>query len=297
MNIISKPLSPLSATLVLITSMVGYGFNPLFTRWIYAYGLSPEIIVVYRYGIPAIVMLPFAGSVRIHFRESLLSFAGGMSMGFGALGYFKALAVLPVSICVLIFFTYPLFTMIFGRILFGIQLHGVHFGSALLILCGCALALGPSREISGDLWIAVAWCFLAPLGVTTIILIFSLRVKNLNLLSSTAFMLFGNTLTGIIAFAWLEGGILVPEDPQAYWLLIGAGIITAFIPHLLFIWASPVAGPAKTALCGSAEFLTSLFSGWFLLNESIQWNESAAAVLILCALIISVRKPIGKHPS
>jgi drug/metabolite transporter (DMT)-like permease len=44
-----------------------------------------------------------------------------MSMGFGALGSLKALAVLPVSICVLIFFTYPLFTMIFGRIPYRIR--------------------------------------------------------------------------------------------------------------------------------------------------------------------------------
>ena len=116
--------------------MVGYGFNPLFTRWIYAYGLSPEIIVVYRYGIPAIVMLPFAGSVRVHFRESLLSFAGGMSMGFGALGYFMPLTILPVSIFVMILFTYPLFSMIFGRIMLGFQLVGAHFGSAILILLG-----------------------------------------------------------------------------------------------------------------------------------------------------------------
>ena len=49
MNVFSRSLSPASATVVVLTAMVGYGFNPLFARWIYAFGLSPEISVVYRY--------------------------------------------------------------------------------------------------------------------------------------------------------------------------------------------------------------------------------------------------------
>ena len=68
--------------------------------------------------------------------EDLLSVVGGMSMGFGALGYFMALTILPVSISVMIFFTYPLFNMMFGRIMLGIQLVGAHFGSVMLILLG-----------------------------------------------------------------------------------------------------------------------------------------------------------------
>ena len=161
--------------------------------------------------------------------------------------------------------------------------------SAFLILCGCALTLGPSKDITGELWTAVAWCFLAPVGVTSIILLFSLKLKTMNPLSSTAFMLLGNTVIGLQALFWLDGFSWIPDNPQAYWPLIGTGLITALIPHLLFIWASPVAGPAKTAICGSAEFLTSLFSGWFILHEPILWNEISAAILILVALLISVR--------
>ena len=108
MNVYSRSLSPASATLVVLTAMVGYGFNPLFARWIYAFGLSPEISVVYRYGLPALLMLPFVTSIRNQPRESLMAFCGGLSMGLGALGYFKALSVLPVSVCVLIFFTLSL---------------------------------------------------------------------------------------------------------------------------------------------------------------------------------------------
>ncbi len=289
MNVFSRSLSPASATVVVLTAMVGYGFNPLFARWIYAFGLSPEISVVYRYGLPALLMLPFVTSIRNQTRESLMAFCGGLSMGLGALGYFKALSVLPVSVCVLIFFTYPLFTIIFGRIFFGVRIQVPHMISAFLILCGCALTLGPSKDVTGELWTAVAWCFLAPVGVTSIILLFSLKLKTMNPLSSTAFMLLGNTVIGLQALFWLDGFSWVPDNPQAYWPLIGTGLITALIPHLLFIWASPVAGPAKTAICGSAEFLTSLFSGWFILHEPILWNEISAAILILVALLISVR--------
>ena len=66
--------------------MVGYGFNPLFARWIYAFGLSPEIGVVYRYGLPALLMLPFVTSIRNQPRESLMAFCGGLSMGIRSIG-------------------------------------------------------------------------------------------------------------------------------------------------------------------------------------------------------------------
>ena len=81
MNVFSRSLSPASATVVVLTAMVGYGFNPLFARWIYAFGLSPEISVVYRYGLPALLMLPFVTSIRNQPRESLMAFSGGLSMG------------------------------------------------------------------------------------------------------------------------------------------------------------------------------------------------------------------------
>ncbi len=41
-------LTPFTATGVVVLAMVGYGLNPLFARWIYAEGLSPEISVFYR---------------------------------------------------------------------------------------------------------------------------------------------------------------------------------------------------------------------------------------------------------
>ena len=104
MNVFSKSLSPVSASVVVLTAMVGYGFNPLFARWIYAFGLSPEISLVYRYGLPALLMLPFVTSIRNQPRESLMAFCGGLSMGLGALGYFKALSVLLVSVCVDLFY-------------------------------------------------------------------------------------------------------------------------------------------------------------------------------------------------
>ena len=132
MNVFSRSLSPASATVVVLTAMVGYGFNPLFARWIYAFGLSPEISVVYRYGLPALLMLPFVTSIRNQPRESLMAFCGGLSMGLGALGYFKALSVLPVSVCVLIFFAYPLFTIIFGRIFFGVRIQVPHMILSLI---------------------------------------------------------------------------------------------------------------------------------------------------------------------
>lgn len=287
-------LTPITATGVVVLAMIGYGFNPLFARWIYAEGLSPEISVFYRYGLPALLMAPFLKTTLRFPRESLLSFIGGLAMGVGALGYFKALAVLPVSLCILIFFTYPLFTIMVSSLVFRIPLTRRNFSASILILLGCAFTLTPSGDFSTDQWIAVLWCFLAPLGVTTIILIFSLKIRNMRKLSSTSLLLCGNTLVGTVALYFQDGERWLPLTTEGYFAIIGVGLITALLPHLLFIWASPTAGPARTAIAGSAEFLTSLTIGWVILAEPVLWNQMLAAVAILTALLISVTSKINE---
>ena len=61
--------------------------------------VSPEISVVYRYGLPALLMLPFVTSIRNQPRESLMAFCGGLSMGLGALGYFKLFGPSRFGVC------------------------------------------------------------------------------------------------------------------------------------------------------------------------------------------------------
>ncbi len=233
-------------------------------------------------------MTPFLKAALRFPRESLLSFIGGLAMGVGALGYFKALAVLPVSLCILIFFTYPLFTILVSSFFFRIHLTGRHLTSSILILLGCVFTLSPTGNFDLDQWTAVLWCFLAPLGVTTIILIFSLKISKLRQMSSTSLLLCGNALVGAVAIGVQSGGRWLPLTQNGYFAIIGVGLFTALLPHLLFIWASPTAGPAKTAIAGSAEFLTSLSIGWVILSEPVFWNQVVAAVAILSALLISV---------
>ena len=52
-------LYPLTATILVLISMVGYRFNLVFSRWIHAFGLGLEISMFHRRGLPALIMSPF----------------------------------------------------------------------------------------------------------------------------------------------------------------------------------------------------------------------------------------------
>ena len=61
--------------------MVGYGFNPVFARCIYAFGLGSEIIMFYRYVLPALNMSPFLLKGLRQPKESQMAVTCGLMMG------------------------------------------------------------------------------------------------------------------------------------------------------------------------------------------------------------------------
>lgn len=83
---------------LVLLAAVGFGLNPLLARWAYAGGLTPETALVYRFLIPAVVLLPF---VQAALR------APGALVGIGTLTYFRAIAVVPVATAALIITTQP----------------------------------------------------------------------------------------------------------------------------------------------------------------------------------------------
>ena len=93
-----RRLSPLTGAILVLISMVVNRFDPVFACWIYPFGLGPEISMFYGYGISALIMNPFLLKGLRQPKESLMAIGGSLMMGIGALGYFKALEVLPVPL-------------------------------------------------------------------------------------------------------------------------------------------------------------------------------------------------------
>lgn len=80
---------------LVLLATVGFGLNPLFARWAYLGGLTPETALVYRFLVPAAALAPFLPAALRAPAGAGRGLALGVFVGVGTLTYFRAIAVCP----------------------------------------------------------------------------------------------------------------------------------------------------------------------------------------------------------
>ena len=107
---------------LMLAAAVGYGLRPFFARFSYAEGLTADVAALVTLGGTAMVLLPLTlrhvGWDRRPADKWPMIWAvlTGCFVGLGTLGYFRALEVIPVATATVIYFTFPLFTVILSAI-------------------------------------------------------------------------------------------------------------------------------------------------------------------------------------
>ena len=264
---------------------VGFGLNPLFARVLYAEGLSPEVAVFVRFALTAALLAPVAPGLLHQPRLAALGLAMGAGMATGTLAYFHALAVLPVSLAVLVYYTYPLFTVLIGWLVLRRPLTHEAVTAAGLVAAACALVVSP-RGLSAAQIEALLLCFLAPLTYAVTIHALSTWLTPLPLWRRMCAGIWGHMLVLIPAVALIDQGPLLPQAPQGWAAVAGLATIASLLPQVAFLLGAPLAGADRTAIGGSAELLASLAIGWAVLGETVEPQAVVAAALLLAALFV-----------
>lgn len=264
----------------------GFGLNPLFARVLYGEGLSPEVAVFARFALTAALLAPAAPGLLRQPRLAALGLAMGAGMALGTLAYFHALAVLPVSLAVLVYYTYPLFTVVIGWLALRRPLTREAMAAAGLVAAACALVVSP-QGLSGPQIEALLLCFLAPLAYAVTIHALSTWLTPLPLWRRMCAGIWGHMLVLIPAIALIDQGPLLPEAPAGWAALLGLATVASLLPQVAFLLGAPRAGADRTAIGGSAELLTSLAIGWIILGETVEPRAVVGAALLLAALFIA----------
>lgn len=104
-------------------------------------------IVWLRYLFGLLTLLPLAASGRMGPVRTTRPFAHAVRAGFGLAGticFFLAVRLLPLSLAVTIWFTAPIFVILFGAVLLREKVAGRHMIAVGLGLCGLAVMILPS---------------------------------------------------------------------------------------------------------------------------------------------------------
>jgi S-adenosylmethionine uptake transporter len=104
-------------------------------------------VVWLRYAFGLLTLLPLAISGQMGPLRTARPFAHLVRAGFGLAGtacFFLAVRMLPLSVAVTIWFTAPIFVMLFGAVLLRERIAGRHVTSVALGLCGLVVMILPS---------------------------------------------------------------------------------------------------------------------------------------------------------
>jgi drug/metabolite transporter (DMT)-like permease len=283
-----------SGNLFIITAAIGFGLNPMLAQLLMGDGLSPQIVTLYRFLLPALVLMPWLRLKRTEYKEGLVMFAFGMANGVAMLAYFSALSQIPVTQAIFIYYSYPVISLLVGWGLYGKKPATNHMISAGLIIIAASLVFQPQRLDAGQ-WLPTLSCFLAPLVFALTIHYWSQPRKPLAPLQRMRCGLLGHMLVLVPLAIISQPTVWLPQSNVGYvWVIALAGLATS-LPQLLFTMGAPKVGAEKTSIAGALELVVALIGGTIVLGNGLDHSQIVAMVLILMAM--QIRHPHSLTPA
>jgi len=211
----------------------------------------------------------------------------GPVLGLGLLICVQTLAVqwavarLPVTLAILLFYTYPFLTGVVSGLLGTERLRAHAFGALLLAFGGLSLVLGvQGRDL--DL-LGVAAALTAAVAFTAVLVLtprvapaFSAPLRTF-LMMATAAAVFGVALGA-------TGGPHWPESNAGRLGLVGLGLLYAVGISLLFL-VLPRLGATQTAVVLNLEPVMVALIAWAALGEALRPAQILGALFVVVAVI------------
>ena len=274
-----------------------FGLITTLAKLTYNEGASPQIVVFFRILAGSLLMGTWSAyshrkNLKHVIRKSLhktnlpvafLVFVIGSCVAGMSLGYLGSVKYIPVSLSVLLFFTFPFWVLLLNFLIHGIVLNRSKLFAFVLAFTGLALCLGPTWEVLE--WQGIALVLGGSLCSAGMIVGATKATQNIPMFD---LVFFSNTI-GVL----FVGMILFFTDsfslPQTYggWSGIATICILFVIGQLSLFAATKTIGSAQTSLMLNIEPLISILAAIILLGESLALSQSMGVAVILVALLLA----------
>jgi len=219
----------------------------------------------------------------------VVALSAGLFNGLGTFAYFRALDQLPAPTVLAVYYTFPAFAVVFGRVFFGVRLTMASTVAAAAVVCGAAVAIGPTGVNASQLPLLLA-AVAAPVAWSILLLLITTVLHPVPLAPLVAMVFLGASMA-IIPFVIATGAISwSPTISGAGWLVV-LGTVAVLIPALLVTAGGPVAGPTTTGLVGAFEFVVAFGGSWLVFGDALGIRTLFGAVLLIAGVAIAATTP------
>lgn len=276
----------LGVLLVLIAACF-YGFGSPGARLAYDAGAEPIAVLAARLTLMTATLWLFlrlrGRRIPVPARQRVRLLALGTVFGCIGASYLTSVRFIPVSLAVLLFFTYPLLTLLIARVAYGTRITTLRIAAFAAAFLGIALALGVEAarlDLRGvGLALVASTCCALSLS-------FNARVRaGLDGPTSQFYMLLPGACVFLAVYILGGGGGGLPRGTTG-WLGFAAAV-ASFLGGTFFFFASiPLAGTVRVALFGNLEPVVTLVAAAVVLGEALAPPQLAGAGLVVGSILL-----------
>ena len=270
-----------------------WGFMGLFRRYMGEVGFSASDLIVLRCGIAALcfgltLLFTGRGQFRIRLRDCWCFLGSGIvSLLFFTFCYFQAMNYMSLSAAAILLYTAPAIVTLLSALLFRERLTGTKMLAVVLAFLGCALVSGLG---AGDMALSAAG-ILYGLGAGFGYAMYSIfaRYALERGYSSNTINFYSCLLAAIgAALIWGVDGVFesVTASTQNLGLALGAGVLTCFLPYLLYTYGLTGMETGRASIMASVEPVVATLVGAVVFRESMSVLSYAGVALVLSAVVL-----------
>ena len=287
-------------TLLVVAAAIFWGTMGTFSRYLNTYSFSAFEVTAVRLTVALIAI----ASYLLIFKRSLFKIklkdiwcflgTGIASLSFFSICYFKSLDYVSISTATVLVYTSPVFIMLMSMILFKERLTRVKFIAIILAIAGSILVSGSTfgGEPIGIVLALLSGFFYA---LYTIFSKFALMRGYTSL--TIVFYTFLFAAVCCAPFAnWASLSTVITEPDLKLWLLcLGMGIVTGFIPYLLYSRGLELIESSRASILATLEPVIATLLGLICFGEGLGVPNVVGILLVLSAVVILSIKFKGKN--
>lgn len=281
------------ATLLLIALMMGA--NHVAARLAFNNGVDVATAVTFRSGVTAVVVtllcLWQGVSLRLNARHRRAVPVIGALIGVQSLCLYSAVARLPVALALLAFNTYPLWTALWARVVYGHRPEPRVLRAMPVMLVGLALALDVFGAASGlgaagqwgRIGLGVAFALTAAATFGMALVVTQHEAADLDGRVRTAFTM---ALVGSLALVGVatQSGFHFPQALAGWWGLAALTFLYGTAFTIMFV-VLPKLGVVGNSAIMNIEPIFALALAWLVLGQSIAWMQVAGGLIVVGTVI------------
>jgi drug/metabolite transporter (DMT)-like permease len=288
---VKKMNNKLKGMLITLVSAASFGVSAPIAKFIYKYGITPNFMLALRFSIATLFIWGyiFLNRKKIKYKlnkdQLLIMMAiGGLVYFLTTAFYFNAIKFIPVSIHVMIFYTYPFMVNIFAFLVLKENISKIQLISMVIAFIGLLLTI--SINSLGINSTGLLLSLLAALFNGMYILL--LGLKKIGEVDSIVTAAYTNLFSSISFFVYcgVKGEVQLGVPFNAWVGIVFIALVSTAIAIVALSKGVRMIGASKASIISTFEPLEGVFLSLMFLGESMNLKQIIGGVLILVAIIM-----------